>query len=134
MSIAQTKGGSLAPCTCVYLLSNDRGCSYVGATVCIDRRVRQHNESIVGGARQTRGRGPWRVVLVVEGFVTWRDALRFEFAWRRRNARRRGIAARLSSLKQQLVASRGVDEPVVCVRVCDVDADEVARVFSVPTC
>ena len=74
---------------------------YVGATVCPARRLRQHNGELVGGARRTRNRGPWSFVCVVTGFRTWREALQFEFAWRRVHRRRRfayNVAGRHRSL------------------------------------
>lgn len=69
--------------TVVYLLSNGRGATYIGATVDLTHRLRQHNEELRGGARRTHARGPWEVVACVSGFTCWRDALRFEYAWRR---------------------------------------------------
>lgn len=67
----------------VYLIQNTSGATYVGSTTDVVRRLRQHDGLISGGSRQTRARGPWRVEVVVSGFLTWKDALRFEFAWRR---------------------------------------------------
>ena len=69
-------------CT-VYLLANERRGTYVGATVDLTRRLRQHNGELAGGSKQTAERGPWRLVVTVTGFACWRDALSFEFAWRR---------------------------------------------------
>lgn len=42
-----------------YILKNDRGQTYVGYTVNPKKRLRQHNGEIVGGARYTKGKGPW---------------------------------------------------------------------------
>lgn len=68
----------------VYLLVQVAGRrTYIGATVDVRRRVRQHNAEIAGGARRTRGAGPWTLVGYVSGFRTWREALQFEYAWRR---------------------------------------------------
>lgn len=57
--------------------------NYIGATVCIERRIRQHNGELAGGARRTRGRGPWSKRCVVTGFRTWTEALQFEWAFKR---------------------------------------------------
>ncbi len=73
----------------VYLLRTSdgrRARTYVGATVSLEHRLRQHNGERAGGARQTAGR-TWVLVLHVSGPSTWRDALRFERAWRRIGAR-----------------------------------------------
>lgn len=58
--------------------------TYVGCTCCgVDHRLRQHNGEVRGGARQTQTARPWVVRTVVAGFRTRREALQFEFAWRR---------------------------------------------------
>jgi predicted GIY-YIG superfamily endonuclease len=66
---------------CYLLLSDDNKRTYVGATVDPDRRLRQHNGEIAGGASATRGR-TWRRVCFVEGFPSEREALQFEWKWK----------------------------------------------------
>ena len=69
----------------VYLLeSSCKRATYVGATVNLDRRLRQHNKELVGGAHATgvkvaRGQ-TWHRACHVTGFPTWQAALQFE--WR----------------------------------------------------
>ena len=69
----------------VYLLeSSCKRATYVGATVNLDRRLRQHNKEISGGAHATGARvargETWRRACHVTGFPTWQAALQFE--WR----------------------------------------------------
>lgn len=86
----QQSEAGLRPYT-VYLLHHDTERTYVGATVDLAHRLRQHNAELRGGARQTARAGSgWRAVALVTGFPTWRDALRFEYAWRRCCPRKRG--------------------------------------------
>lgn len=66
---------------CYMLERADGRRTYVGATVDPDRRLRQHNGEIAGGARATRG-GVWRRAYLVGGFADERDALRFEWRWK----------------------------------------------------
>ena len=68
----------------VYLLECTDKTTYVGATVNLDHRLRQHNGEIKGGAHATtikvkRGH-QWNRVLHIEGFPTWQCALQFEWA------------------------------------------------------
>ena len=70
----------------VYLLVSTSGTTYVGATVDLDHRLRQHNKEIKGGARATsikveRGE-TWRRHCYVSGFPTWQSALQFEWRWK----------------------------------------------------
>lgn len=70
----------------VYLLECSDKSTYVGATVDVDHRLRQHNKEIKGGAVATTkkiGRGNiWKRVLYIRGFPTWSAALQFEWAFK----------------------------------------------------
>lgn len=46
----------------VYMLKNARGYLYTGVTTDIERRLREHNGEIVGGARYTRANRPYELV------------------------------------------------------------------------
>ena len=79
---------------CCYLLVS--ACSsrtYIGATVCIVRRVRQHNGNLAGGARATTNHRPWLLKATCIGFNSWKEALQFEWRWKHmsNSRRRRGI-------------------------------------------
>ena len=90
----------------VYLLYCDNS-TYVGATVDLDRRLRQHNKEISGGAKATgkkvaRGQ-TWSRVCYVSGFPTWQAALQFEWKWKY-IARNLPKYPRISSLQKKLEA------------------------------
>ena len=78
--------------------------TYNGSTNNLIRRLRQHNGEIVGGAKATRGKGPWIYVGVWEGFSSHKEALSCE--WRIKhptNSRKRpsqynGVKGRIKSL------------------------------------
>jgi predicted GIY-YIG superfamily endonuclease len=58
--------------------------TYIGATVDGNRRLRQHNGLLVGGAKATSKRpNDWYRVCYVRGFPSWRAALSFEWHWKR---------------------------------------------------
>ena len=70
----------------VYLLVSTDGCTYVGATTDLNRRLRQHNKELTGGARAT-GRKvnsgqTWERVCYVSGFPDWISTLQFEWRWK----------------------------------------------------
>jgi structure-specific endonuclease subunit SLX1 len=69
------------PWFCYMLASVDGKKTYVGATVDPDRRLRQHNGELAGGAYATKGRA-WKRRFLVGGFVDERAALRFEWRWK----------------------------------------------------
>lgn len=66
--------------------------TYIGATVDLDRRLRQHNKEISGGAHATGAqvdRGShWRRVCHVANFPTWQAALQFEWRWKNLSRRK----------------------------------------------
>jgi structure-specific endonuclease subunit SLX1 len=70
----------------VYLLVSTSGATYVGATVDLEHRLRQHNKEIKGGAVATSvkvARGEiWHRHCYVSGFPTWQSALQFEWRWK----------------------------------------------------
>tara|TARA_X000000950_G_scaffold274079_1_gene358618 strand:+ start:652 stop:1050 length:399 start_codon:yes stop_codon:yes gene_type:complete len=71
----------------VYLLKSTSGSTYIGATVNLERRLRQHNGEIVGGAISTSikvKKGElWKRVCYIYNFPNWRSALQFEWKWKR---------------------------------------------------
>lgn len=70
----------------VYLLLSSDNCTYVGATVDLDKRLRQHNKEIKGGAIATSNKvlkgETWIRVAHIEGFPDWQAALQFEWRWK----------------------------------------------------
>lgn len=66
-----------------YLLATRGGPekTYVGVTPDLDRRLRQHNGELSGGAKATSGRS-WERICHVRGFPDHRAALQFEWRWK----------------------------------------------------
>ena len=62
----------------VYLLESSNHATYVGATVDLNRRLRQHNKEIKGGAHATSAKvlkgETWIRACHVEGFPDWQAA------------------------------------------------------------
>ena len=81
----------------VYWIQSDNR-AYIGASVDLKRRLRQHNSEIVGGSCRTCGRGPWRYIVAIEGFRTWHEALCFEWRFQYDTKRCRSIASRKNAL------------------------------------
>jgi structure-specific endonuclease subunit SLX1 len=55
---------------------------YIGFTNNTARRIRQHNGELGAGAKKTRKKRPWDMILFVYGFPTKHCALQFEWAWK----------------------------------------------------
>ena len=70
----------------VYFIESTNGSTYIGATVNLDKRIRQHNKDIKGGATATTMKvnegEAWTYVCYVENFPTWNEALKFEWRWK----------------------------------------------------
>lgn len=73
---------------CYCLLREDGKRTYVGYTVNLKRRVRQHNGELVGGARRTHGSFEWTPKYVAHGFRTKNEAMSYEWHWKHQSGTR----------------------------------------------
>ena len=100
----------------VYLLlaTPRRDATYVGATVDLERRLRQHNKEIKGGAtatsiKVTKG-DTWIRAAYVQGFPDWQSALQFEWRWkhlsRKLSPKMDPLTRRMTALKELLALER----------------------------
>lgn len=72
----------------VYIITTKENNSYyVGMTNNFERRIRQHNRDIRGGAKFTRRYTNWYPVLIIDGFHTKQTAMQCE--WSVKNFRRK---------------------------------------------
>jgi len=89
----------------VYLLVSTSGSTYVGATVDLERRLRQHNKEIKGGAHATGVKvaqgETWTRAAHVSGFPDWQAALQFE--WRFKQLSRK-LPSNMLPLERRLMA------------------------------
>lgn len=104
----------------VYLLVSSDGATYVGATVDLNRRLRQHNKEIKGGAHATGTRvakgETWIRAAHVSGFPCWQAALQFEWRWkqitRKLPAKMQPLKRRLRALKTLLSLDRATSKAI----------------------
>lgn len=75
-----------------YCLVSDEGKTYVGFSTNVDRRLRQHNGEIQGGARATHG-SSWKRILTVGDFPSHTSALQFEWKWKHLTRKIKGFSA-----------------------------------------
>jgi len=98
----------------VYLLLSTDNATYVGATVDLDRRLRQHNKEIKGGAHATSAKvlkgETWIRACHVSGFPDWPAALQFEWRWkqlsRKLPKKMLPLERRMTALKELLKLER----------------------------
>lgn len=68
------------------LVSSRTNSTYIGATVDVQHRLRQHNGELTGGAKCNKKRvasgETWRIDRYVSGFPLWTTALSFEWRWK----------------------------------------------------
>lgn len=104
----------------VYLLTSSNNATYVGATVDLERRLRQHNKEIKGGAHATGAKvskgETWTRALHIEGFPDWSSALQFE--WRFKQLSRKlpqkmyPLERRMKALKMLLELERPTSKAI----------------------
>ena len=87
------------------LVSNISRTTYIGATIDLDHRLRQHNKEIKGGARATsiiRSQGQiWERACYIKGFPSWQAALQFEWRWKQIS---RKLPIKMDPLTRRLMA------------------------------
>jgi len=97
----------------VYFIESTNGYTYIGATVDLDKRIRQHNKEIKGGATATSikvNNGEiWSYVCYIENCPTWTAALQCEWRWKqlsrqiqKENPHEKPRKKRLDALKKLL--------------------------------
>jgi structure-specific endonuclease subunit SLX1 len=94
---------------CYLLATNDGGSqkTYVGVTPDLDRRLRQHNGLLSGGAKATHGR-QWERICHVAGFPDHTSVLQFEWRWKQLSRKLLGppLERRLKALQELLALDR----------------------------
>ena len=89
----------------VYLLLSSDNATYVGATIDLEHRLRQHNKEIKGGAYATSAKvnkgETWIRACHVEGFPDWQAALQFEWRWKHLS---RKLSNKLKPLERRMIA------------------------------
>jgi structure-specific endonuclease subunit SLX1 len=104
----------------VYLLVSSDNATYVGATVDLNRRLRQHNKEIKGGAHATGAKVSkgeiWTRACHVAGFPTWPAALQFEWRWKQLSRKLPPnmfpLERRMKALKELLALERPTTKAV----------------------
>ena len=97
----------------VYLLlaTPRRDATYVGATVDLERRLRQHNKEIKGGAVATGikvAKGDtWIRAAYIQGFPDWQATLQFEWRWKQLS---RKLPAKMDPLTRRMQALKNLLE------------------------
>jgi len=107
----------------VYFIKSTNGYTYIGATVDLDKRIRQHNKEIKGGATATSikvNQGEvWCYHCYVENFPSWNEALKFEWRWKqisrqiqKKNPNQNPIEKRLQALKTLLALEKSTSKAI----------------------
>lgn len=95
----------------VYLLVSSKGNTYVGATVDLERRLRQHNKEIKGGAHATGikvAQGEtWTRAAHISGFPDWQATLQFEWRWKQLS---RKLPLNMKPLERRMLALKQLIE------------------------
>ena len=83
-----------------YIIYNE-SCSYIGITNNIERRLKQHNKILKGGAKYTTLKYndffKWKYAVIISGFKNKIHALQFEWALKHVN-KKKGIINRINNL------------------------------------
>ncbi len=88
-----------------YFLYTECNQTYIGATTDPDRRLRQHNKEISGGAKTTSIKVNMGEIWVrhcyVKGFPDWQSCLQFEWRWKQLT---RKLSKIIEPIKRRMIA------------------------------
>ena len=104
----------------VYLLVSSDNATYIGATIDLEHRLRQHNKEIKGGAHATSMKvlkgEIWTRACHVSGFPNWQAALQFEWRWkqisRKLSPQMLPLERRIKALKELLALERPTSKAI----------------------
>jgi len=92
----------------VYFIQSTNGSTYIGATINLDKRIRQHNKKIKGGAKATSIKvdngEEWHYVCYIENFPSWNEALKFEWRWKQISRQIQKIKPALKPIEKRMEA------------------------------
>ena len=108
----------------VYFIKSTNGSTYIGATIDLDKRIRQHNKEIKGGATATSIKvcegEAWSYHCYIENFPSWTEALKFEWRWKqisrqiqKSNSRQNPTERRLEALSSLLALDRPTSRAIL---------------------
>lgn len=95
-----------------YCLQSTEKTTYIGSTVNLDRRLRQHNKEITGGAKYTGRFTGWKRLCYVTGFPDERSCLQFEWKWKQLSKQKKGspVERRFIALEELLNSERSTSQ------------------------
>ena len=107
----------------VYFIKSTNGSTYIGATVNLDKRIRQHNKEIKGGATATSIKvlqgEIWSYHCYVENFPSYNEALKFEWRWKQisrqlqnKNPSQKPIEKRIEALNILLALDKSTSKAI----------------------
>jgi putative endonuclease len=104
-----------------YFLFTENNQTYIGSTTNLDRRLRQHNMELSGGAKYTSIKAKqgltWNRACYLEGIPEWRSALQIEWRWKQLGRTqfkhiKNPIERRLYSLKRLLSMEKPTEKGI----------------------
>lgn len=83
--------------------------TYIGITNNHERRLRQHNGELFGGAKYTRSKRPYKIYCMITGFKTKSEALKYEYRIKHPSKKRSGIDGKITTLIEHLKIQNNLD-------------------------
>ena len=95
---------------CYVLESTVSNRTYVGITNNLEKRLRQHNGEICGGAKYTHSCRPWKVYGYVKGFGQDKiRVLKFEWRWKYLSKKEKGCPKERRMKAVQSLLNEGLE-------------------------
>lgn len=95
-----------SPYSCYLLYSHKYNRTYFGYTINIQRRIRQHNGQLKGGAKYTSRYRPWTIQFQICGFPSSHCALQFEWIIHHSRPRKYDLNSRINIIDKLITSFR----------------------------
>lgn len=116
---------------CYVIISLNHNKIYIGYTVDFQKRLRQHNGEITGGAKKTCKYAPWKLLCFVKGFIDNHMALRFEYRMHKM-MKNNHTKIKLIKCLISLIAKGEKENPWPFLQIAWADENDMKLMFSYP--
>jgi len=98
----------------IYLISDDKNRTYIGVTKNLEKRIKQHNGILSGGAKSTKSGTNWKYICILSA-KTYNYALKIEWYWKHKKTAS-GKWKRTIGIEERLLRAEELCNEYDCIK------------------